>query len=228
MSTDNPQKNPHAFSHIVLISMWIMWITICPTRLFAHFYDVSGTHSYQQIAVYTIFQKKMFQFHQRRGNSKLLHPLSRSFSCSVRELIPRCVGLSGGIDVGQHHLVRQGQGLGKFRPSAPLCGYRYGAGIHTQIVLCGIFPAAGRVAGDLRGMVGIVIHNGDTAQISPCAQTGGLYPRNPADPCWIVSSRDAQAVAPAQSRPGHYHTLWLAGHFQGHSGSRACPFFQQR
>ena len=28
MSTDNPQKNPHAFSHIVLISMWIMWITI--------------------------------------------------------------------------------------------------------------------------------------------------------------------------------------------------------
>ncbi len=36
-------------------SRWIMWITLLSQEVFADFIHISGTHSYQQIIVDTIF-----------------------------------------------------------------------------------------------------------------------------------------------------------------------------
>ena len=41
---------------IMLINMWIMWITLSGKQIFPYFQHVSGTHSYQQVPVHTFFQ----------------------------------------------------------------------------------------------------------------------------------------------------------------------------
>lgn len=41
---------------IMLINMWIMWITLSGKQIFPYFQHISGTHSYQQVPVHTFFQ----------------------------------------------------------------------------------------------------------------------------------------------------------------------------
>lgn len=40
---------------IMLINMWIMWITLSGKEIFPDFQHVAGPHSYQQVPVHTFF-----------------------------------------------------------------------------------------------------------------------------------------------------------------------------
>ena len=76
-------------------------------ELFAHFYNISGPHSYQQVAVDTIFKKECLDrvetreivgIRPQRGN--LFRQCPRADSQIVR--LPGC------IDVRENHMVRCG------------------------------------------------------------------------------------------------------------------------
>ena len=83
-------------------------------EIFPDFYNISGSHSYQQVSGRIIFFQKGFDFFKRRKiiacRTKLLY-----FVLKRPGADPQIVGLAGCINISQHDVVCQGKCLGKFR-----------------------------------------------------------------------------------------------------------------
>ena len=72
------------------------------------FYDVSGPHCYQQVAVHTIFSKKIFNLIKRVESVGVFSSLHQQVP-DVRGMDAVDVLLPGRVDGGEHNRVREPQ-----------------------------------------------------------------------------------------------------------------------
>lgn len=82
-------------------------------QIFPDFYHIACPHSYQQITVCAIFQKKIFNL--IKGRKIVTFLLTQLPDCLQKGLGADSQGIcfAGGIDVGKDYLIGQSQGLGK-------------------------------------------------------------------------------------------------------------------
>ena len=82
-------------------------------KVFSNVYNVSGTHSYQQVTGDAIFQNKFFDF-LKGGKIMAVRTQLFDFLTEKRGADSQRVGFPCRIDVRQNHPVRMGKGMGEF------------------------------------------------------------------------------------------------------------------
>ena len=129
-----------------------------PQQLFSDGYYVSGAHSYQQISLCTIFQKKIFDLVESgkvmADSSQFLNPFLKIDGRDADGVL-----FTGSINIAQDDFICQCQRLGK------LGQQRLGSGIGMGLEYTPQFPVrilvGGRQRGlDFRGVVGIIVNDG--------------------------------------------------------------------
>ena len=132
--------------------------------MFSNVYNVSGSHSYQQVTLCTTFQQKVFNLIEGgeifAGSSQFL-----DFPLQILGGDSNGVFLSCCVNISKHHMVSQSKRLGKLGQK----GFGTGVGMRLEntpdflvwIILCSMECGL-----NFCGMMSIIIYNGDTGYFS--------------------------------------------------------------